>query len=330
MRGMILELPLIGKCKIFFDNNDLFEYVKRQFKNYYIQDDKNDESNDGLVTRLIFLDRKVYEDFKKYSEEGVGLSRDGNWNNNEIQIGIYKYVLKDGFLEIQIAKSKSIKKALKELYQKMTSTTIEQKYALLGGHFYNWSFFPVISIYAACYGYYCLHGSLLNINNKRNIIITGLDGVGKSSLSDIICRDDGNKILADNIVLFDGEFALNLNLAMRLEVETPTESRVIYRNRHIKEILPSEIGMGACKVGKIVNLLRSNDLDIKVYSTRIPDAQFLLFLGGAPEVGQANSILSFWLFMYDLLNGGSMINIPITTISLPNGKLEFAKEIITQ
>ena len=30
MRGMILELPLIGKCKIFFDNNDLFEYVKRQ------------------------------------------------------------------------------------------------------------------------------------------------------------------------------------------------------------------------------------------------------------------------------------------------------------
>lgn len=26
----------------------------------------------------------------------------------------------------------------------------------------------------------------------------------------------------------------------------------------------------------------------------------------------------------------SMINIPITTISIPNGKLEFAKEIITQ
>ena len=72
----------------------------------------------------------------------------------------------------------------------------------------------------------------------KNIILAGLDGVGKSTLANLICQDEGNFILADNIVLFDGKNALNLNLTMRLEKEVETNLKIIYQNSFIKEVVP--------------------------------------------------------------------------------------------
>lgn len=278
----------------------------------------------------MFRNQEIFETFYKYYNEHISLSRNGTWDNYSINLGLIKYVISNNHVEIYVKKQTGFKNKIKDLYKFFTIYSEENKYALLGGEFYRYGLFPILSVYGACFGLYCIHGSLVHLHNDKNIILAGLDGVGKSTLANLICQDEGNFILADNIVLFDGKNALNLNLTMRLEKEVETNLKIIYQNSFIKEVVPLEVRKGLCHVDKIINLLRGNHSEIKIYENSIPDSQWIMFLERAPEIGQANSVISFWLYMYNLIFGGNTIQCAQINLSIPNGKLKEAKEYLVK
>ncbi len=328
MYGIEFNLPLVGKCKVEVNEHKNAEYIKRQLLNYFINS-YHTEKKIQYHAALSFDDIDIVERFTEYRDENIALFRNGVWSGDILMIGDYKYCIADQSLQIKTVKKYGVKQKIKRSYKRVFARTEEQKYALAGETFYRTVLFPILSVYAACYGLYCIHGSLIHLQTGENIILSGLDGVGKSTLSNMVCEEDKNRILADNIVMFDGVSALNFNLAMRLEIHIPTKQKVLYQNKEIKEVLPQETSYGLCKVAHIYNLLRGNDSAIiHVYERKVSTLNWVLFMEMAPEIGQANSVLSYWLFMYGLMNENKNMNIPIVSLAIPRGKLELAKEIV--
>lgn len=329
MYTAIFNLPLIGICRIDIQKRLLFEYVKRQFYNYFVSYKVTHDKMEGIQSSLFFDDSNVVKKFNMYCKKNLGLSRDVFWKNECISVGNYCYSVKKNSIKIYVMKSKAKKAILKHLYHTITNRSEEQRYAFWGGEFYEYALFPIISVYTACFGMFCVHGSLIHLNSGQNIILSGLDGVGKSTLADMICSDESNCLLGDNIVLFNGRHALNFNIAMRLEKDIPTKLDVLYINKEIKEVLPKTISYGMCHIDKIYNLLRDyKNIDIIEYQDSLTPYDWIMFMESAPEIGQANRILSFWLLMHALVFKHNKIEVPIISVSIPNGKLSLAKEFI--
>ena len=324
-----VQLPLLGICRINLEKREVARFSYRQLGNYVVGEIKEEyESSENNRTNLLFESNSIVKEFSVYKSYNMGLDRGTCWNTNSISIGNYKYILDNNVLRILIYKPHGNIEILKYIYKRVRSNTEEKKYALLGGQFYHNILFPIFTVYAAVYGLFCVHGSLIHTKNNRNIILSGLDGVGKSSLADMICSEEGNELLADNIVLFDGKKALNLNLAMRLELTTVTKNKVIYSNKEIKEILPPVINFGFCNIDRIFNLLRdNNDQTVKFNHASTPH-DWIMFMERAPEIGQANNILSYWLFVHSLIKRHERITVPIISVAIPNGKLVQGKEFI--
>jgi len=329
MYTVVFDFPLIGICRINFEKKEQFEYVKRQFLNYYVSYKVTSDKMHGIQSCLSFDNKEVVRKFQLYSRKNLGLSRNVYWKNECLLIGNYNYSIKNGSVKIYVMKSKTKKALLKYLYHNITNRSEEKRYAFQGGEFYQCALFPLISVYSACFGMFCVHGSLIHLNNGENIIISGLDGVGKSTLADMICSNESHLLLGDNIILFNGSDALNFNIAMRLENDTPTKLDVIYFNKKIKEVLPKTISYGMCHIDKIYNLLRDyKNTDITEYTDSLTPYEWIMFMESAPEIGQANKILSFWLMMHALVFKHNEIEVQIASLSVPNGKLSLAKELI--
>lgn len=327
MKMMILDLPLIGKCDVVLKSN-LAEYTKRQFTNYFVSYGSDVSLNEKYEASLYIYNLEIINIFKKYMEKNISLSRNTFWNKNSITVDEYIYTLSENVLTISVIKKRGIKTFVKQCLANMKATNEEAKYALLGGRFYQEILFPLLTVYAAGYGFYCVHGSLIHLNTDENIILSGLDGVGKSTLSDLICKNTDNVLLADNIVLFNGIMGLNLNLAMRLEITVETEQEVIYSNKDIKEIVPPEKTTGLVPIDRVLIMLKGNSGGIEQFEKQIPMQDWIMFVERAPEIGHANRILSYWMFMHTLVFSKEFKTINIKSISIPNGKLKDAKELI--
>ncbi len=319
--------PLIGEVRILVNNLSLHIFTKRQFSNYLLSEGRNSKS--GVNYEIVFSDNSIIDCFSRYEQEGLSLSRRDGWKNHELCLGEYRYRISPNSVSIFVTEERDLKHKVKIAYRNIKARTEEQKYAITGGVFYQYLLFPILTVYAATHGLFTVHGSLIKLKNNKTIIISGLDGVGKSTLSELICRDQDNKILADNIVLFNGKEALNLNLAMRLDAKETTDLPVLYQNKLIKEVQIKETTYGLCSIDSIYTLLKNNcDTNIRVMNNDIPVTNWVLFLERAPEIGQANSQLSYWLFMHSLFFGNSNSMIPVMSIAIPYGKLNIAKEII--
>ncbi len=330
MHTFSVQLPLLGVCNIYFDKEDITKFSYRQLGNYVI----NNPIKDSLYSKkgnavLKFQSETIVQKFRAYSNFSPVLKKGACWKNNNIDLGEYSFSLTSDSLLITVHEAEGKINTLKNIYRMLISNTEEKKYALLGGQFYHNVLFPMLAVYAAVHGLFCVHGSLIHTFSKQNIILSGLDGVGKSTLADMICSEAGNMLLADNIVLFNGKQALNFNLAMRLEAAAKTGNKVIYSNNKIKEILPPALNYNLCKVNKIFNILLDNTgstvTKMEIAST---PHDWIMFMENAPEIGQANHILAYWLFNHGLLERHENITVPIVSIAIPKGMLIQGKELI--
>lgn len=329
MNIMELALPLLGKCKIEINDSATIDFAQRQLLNYYVNTETAAGKLPGKKTVLHFYEKKVIDTFSSYEKRNIGLSKEFYWKNSSIKMQNIVYTVSDEEVKVTVLENCSLKETIKKCYRYIKNNNEEKKYAWLSGEFYHNILFPILSVYAGSFGMFCVHGSLIRTKDGRNIILSGLDGVGKSSLADALCNESGNKLLADNIVLFDGVSALNFNIAMRLELDTETSMRILYSNKHIKEVVPEDTAYGLCPVSRIYNLLRDYaGQNIEIFTDSVPGFIWTMFMEKAPEIGQANHIMAQWFFMYGLLNRPKEIEAPIVSLSVPNGKLMLAKEII--
>ena len=76
-------------------------------------------------------------------------------------------------------------------------------------------------------------------------------------------------------------------------------------------------------VNRIYNIVKLNSNDpLTVYDKKCSFITWTMFLERAPEIGQANAILSYWLFLYEIANNKNENECLINTIGIPEGKLD--------
>ena len=321
----IYNFPILGNITVNIDNVPLSNFVKRQMKNYFMS-----ESNTASGSTYIkYASRINSEKLKRFMNKYDRLGRQISVTDSGIDLDTYSYIINDDTIIIRKKNEKPAwYKALKKIYYITFGNTEDKQYASLHSMYYEYILFPLLSLFALSDGYYCLHGSLLDINN-RYMIISGLDGVGKSSISNYIELSGKGRLLADNIVLFNGKYAVPLNCAMRLPKDITLSHEILYTSKEFMEVLPPSVIFEKCMVDKIFTLSVSRD-DFHINTVDYSLSQLILFLNNAPEINRANKTVSVLAYINSLTDDSyenSIVN-KFYDLAIPLGKIEEAMEVL--
>lgn len=311
IKKLFFNLPIIGELEILVSRNELAEFALRQMNAYYqncVDIDENICGSKLIITNTAFLAKA-----RKFFETNRMLSRQYKVQENCIYVSGLKYEFLSDKLVITYWQNEKTK-----WYKKTRALDYPQCHI----RFYNQILFPLFSLYSIFDGYYLIHGSLIGYKNKT-FIISGLDGVGKSSLSNLLAQSSA-EIYSDNFVLFNGAKSVPFNLAIRLEPDKPTNMRELYRNHELKEVLSPSNAKRPLIVESIVALSVGDAVELSRGGNNI--SALCLFCNNAPEICAANQIVT--PFLYDHINKHCKTDIQIRKLSVPFGKIDQGMEVL--
>lgn len=313
---MRLEIPLIGTIDIYIADKSLRQFSKRQLNNYFISDEKEIKYHEYVRIKTNLSYDSCLE---KWIDLKGTLSRGLVINEKEIcynDITIRK--TSDGFLDMSIRfKGNPWLYLIKFFLQKIKGRHV--LYAKLHSSFYEYILFPIFLLFSLK-GFFLLHGSLLD-KDGSSIVLLGLDGVGKSSLSNLLVSD-GAVCYSDNFLLFNGSFAIPFTLAMRLSPGQKTNMCILYSDRNTMEVLHRNNAKEPVEPDLFVLLQISENFFIRQECISL--ANLVFFLNNAPEISAANSFAG----PFGLFGEAESVMVPINILGIPKGKLEKGKEWI--
>lgn len=307
-----LDLPHLGSLDLIIKDIELANFVKRQFHEYIIKIEK--------LNKFIYKsDAEIHFNLSKNLET----TKIGKLSKN-IKFEENKFTLKKNniFKEINFKKNQYLIYQNIGVRAKIKDLLVRDKYSKLHSKFYNLVLFPIFDLYALFEGIFLLHGSVLEYRGK-NIVICGLDGVGKSSLSNIIVKN-GGKVYSDNFVLCDGKIAIPFNMPIRLEKNNYTENsgEVLFETKDFYEVYTKNNYKENIKVDIYFLLYMGNNNFSNKLSIDIKD--LLLISNGAPEILESNSSLVPFYYVNKLINRDNKINnnAEIYELGIKKGELE--------
>lgn len=317
---MRIELPLLGMIQVWLQDQELETFSKRQFFNFIM-----DENESSIYKEYVVIRTELnYDDYlREYSEGRIQYSRNfKSENGNILYNGMRICSEMHGKIAIIIEKQDSLRsKIWRELCLRWYK---EKNYARYHALFYQNILFPIFSLYTIFDNYYLIHGSLLKYE-KRFILLSGLDGVGKSTLTNMLV-EEGAECLADNFVLFNGMETVPLSLALRISPNLHTTMKVIYKDPNLKEVVANNSVVKEKIVPDKVYLLSISD-EFRVQRVEHNMFDWLLFMNNAPEIDEANKFISPFLLKR---NRKKKIRqeIDLITLEIPQGQLEKGRRLI--
>lgn len=323
------KFPIVGDLSIYITDKALAEFTKRQLGNYFVKEEKNLIKRNSPI-EIIYQNEECSNSLNDYIEIVKSLSRKCYCTDGKAVIEDFIYETKGNAVHIYLKPQRKIKKLrsiLKKIYYLTFGNSREKKYRSIHSEYYRYVFFPICSLYTIMGGFYCIHGSLLEINS-HNIIISGLDGVGKSSIGNLLESKGYGRILSDNCVLYNGEYAVPMNCTMRLCYSETIEYPIIYRAKEFVEVLPTTVLTTPCKVEKIFNISVGKELKVSKLNERY-NTEFVLYLCGASEINRANKFLSPFLYIY--MQNERKINerkMDLIDVKIPYGEIEEGVKVI--
>lgn len=319
VRKIECDFPKIGKVYIYIKDKNLYEFTLRQFKNYILNTGKSDDLKDFMVIQTynmknIFFDEKILGRELKIEKNKIKFVKKNKTQKMEY---VYKF---DKKITINVNFKKNILYFIKKL--------IKSNYSMSHILFYQSVLYPVFSLYAVMDNYFLVHGSLLKVDESY-IVLTGLDGVGKSSLSNELVKK-GAEILADNFLLFNGRRFIGLNMPIRLDLQNDTNNNVIYKDNNLKEILYPKNEISEVKVNKVYFLSISKDLNIKKLKG-FNHYNWCLINNGAGEILDGN-LFNLPFYYENMLRENNFDNdMEYYMFSIPKDKIKkAAEELICQ
>jgi len=312
-----LNLPVVGTVFLSIKDKQLFIFSKRQLKNYIVNI-FTDNTNVDFVT----IDTSIDKKFKDIILGRQVKFKDNRFDfsiNSKVQRIKYKYNF-NANLTINISFKKKIFYILKSL--------IKSNYSMNHILFYQTILYPIFSLYSLVDNYYLVHGSLIKMKDKH-IVLTGLDGVGKSSLSNELALNNA-KILADNFVLFNGEKFIGISMPIRLDLDNETKENIVFQDNNLKEILFEYNEFKAVKVDNIYFLSIGNEFILKEIDKNLALYNWSLINNGAGEILDAN--LFNMPFIYQNIFEKSILlnkNEKYFQLTIPKGKIKEALKEFT-
>ncbi|MDN3700446.1 hypothetical protein ACFFUO_00695 [Vibrio artabrorum] len=289
---MQIYVPLLGNIIITINDKNLYEFSKRQFYAYLKSEEYTDnEGND--ISFSFNLDSK----YKQYflSEEDISFSKNSNYKDNVFTI-VKKYRAKNKKFQFYFDKDKYICNVNVSSVKAFEYVKFRAKgYSYLHNRFYEEVLSPIIATYSIHSDFFLTHSALITKDN-RNIMLYGLDGVGKSTIVEHLVELGWN-VEADNLVLFNGEMGIGLNLPIRVSrnCSVSKNMHVIFMDEKIKELGTIKANNEQQIVTEMYQLVMSD----KIINRKINNCclDVLIISNGAPEVNMMNSFISdFRLF----------------------------------
>jgi hypothetical protein len=210
----------------------------------------------------------------------------------------------------------TVKKLTKKKAIKMFYSTFNR--SILHSVFYEFILYPIFYLFTILDGYYLLHGSVFEYNDKLQFLI-GFEGTGKSTLANKL-SDSSTGLYCDNFVLFNG------SKLCTLLVQTDTHS--LYRESEL-----------TYKKSRIIDLNTTNfKVNFLYVSDRIKDAvitggniDLLILSNKGSEISGANYAISDAFLInklfYQNKNNSELVK-TINFIGIPYGKLDMVKSML--
>lgn len=282
-----ITLPEIGAATIRIADSALASFAKRQWSNCLSESGPTGESKSDADAAIAIENATLAERVSKALEGSKRLSRDIVIENGVLRVtrsiggatAVEEITATDTTLLLRCSIRR--KPGLAAIKEKLKST-----YVKLHQRFYDLVLFPLFGLYALLDRYSLVHGALLRIGNKT-IILAGLDGVGKSSLT-LRMIEKGHYPLSDNFTLFNGRTAIGIRMPIRLAPEDATSLPVIYRDDKLKECLAESPCLGAANVDEVALVCISEDLCYRDIPLAQGDLSVTLLSNAAPEIAAAN------------------------------------------
>lgn len=314
MKVLKFDLPLLGDVEISIVSHEVAEFTKRQLFLYLVAEAQTDDPKNRKNT-IVVKNKKLLEQSKKFFSSPKKLGRAYSVQDNAIKFAGLNYMLKHDSLVIETNADKKPK-----WYKRHKKLDYSQCHI----RFYNKILFPLFSLYTLLDGYYLLHGTALRYKNQ-NIIISGLDGVGKSSLANLLSKK-ASAMYADNFVLFNSKSVMPLNLAIRLDPNQHTDMRVLYSDKDLQEAVPDTAQTKPINVNRVVLLCIGEKLQLTAGNDNL--ASLVLFSNNAPEINAANNIITPFLYNSLQKSADNPQKIKIQMLSCPFGMLKQAMEVL--
>ncbi|MCQ5146256.1 hypothetical protein [Enterocloster bolteae] len=325
---MRFDFPLIGKTEISIPQRGIAEFTKRQLIAYY----EGVATEQSQTYSIKIFNSRIVDVYRLVVDNEMQLSRNFAISGKKIIYKNYEYKEVNGVIEIRNMPYKlEIKRLIKNGIYNLRLISKSQQYALFHAKFYDCILFPLFSIYSIL-GFYLIHGSLLENRNKEYLSIIGLDGVGKTSMT-LMLQDNGWRYLSDNFLLTNGKEYIPLNLTVRIDLDTKTNGRVIYKNRELKEInnfIKMDIKIEAIKT---FLLYITQERSIISGTKKLTSREIMYFCCGAPEIKEANAFCSPFVVLKNNIEGinytlqeNEMMNIHL--LGIPKGQLDKGREVI--
>lgn len=328
-----ITLPEIGSVTIRISNYSLMDFAKRQLKNYLAESGPVIDSEVGVA--MVIENPKLAEHLAMSLKDDRKLSREIT-----IDKGILSIVRNSCgavFIEkIFVMGSTVFLRFLDRPRRGLGAFRLKMRnnYAWLHQSFYDLILFPLFAIYAFTNGYSLVHGALLRLQNKT-LILAGLEGVGKSSLTfELLAR--GHAMLSDNFTLFNGQTAMGINMPLRFAPEDVTSLPVVYKNSSLKECFSESQRHGSVNVDEVMLLSTSATLVCEESSLDQANLLLTLISNAAAEINAANRHCAVFHFLRALIDSpitdvrhqGNTNQPRYHNLQIPLGRLAEGAEVI--
>lgn len=314
-----LQLPFLKNIIIEISDINLSNFFERQFKNYILK-------IENVVIKKFII---ITVNSKKIELKNYQLSRNIKFRNYNLNFAKTSTTQKINFTyDFNNSLDISIDFYKKPLY--FLKNMKKSNYSINHLLFYQTILYPIFSIYSTIGNYSSIHGSLIKVNNKY-IVLTGLDGVGKSSLTTELALL-GYKVLADNFLLFNGNTFIGLNMPLRLDLDNPINENIIYQDNNLKEVLFQDIEQNAINANKVFFMVIGDELSITKIDANTAMYNWNLINNGAGEILDANLFCLPFLYQnMGYIKSCADENLEFFMLSIPKGKIkDGVKEILCQ
>lgn len=321
MGSLVLELPGLGLVKVDIHEKRLFEFTRRQLSLYALEEEKV-ASDEAFVRINIQGDFQLIPDIK--------ISREFNFRNGRVEFTrkframtlSYRYRIDSTGIDIEIQLTKRLAFLVTQLKRGY--------YGLSHFLFYNSILFPIFSLHSIIGGYYLLHGSVLKIGSKV-ILLSGLDGVGKSSLAASLVNS-GAELICDNFVLYNGHTCMPLNLPVRLERYDGTIGKKIFSARQHVEVLFSGKHRYPLVIDQTYFLAIATHFSVHELKMYQGFGASAIINNAADEIREANHFCAGFVLLNKIRYGNHEMDFvyqkKAQLLSVPRGKLDLAERSI--